>query len=588
MVYRRLIFTLSLLAALGAYALLLWLAPHIQMIHARDRSRDIVARFRVQVSDAPEPRSTAGLVDDVPVSRPGSVSDLLDRDVEELAPPPALPPAPATLPPERLAQSVAPREYDLAPDADALARVDARILEITEAAARPNIEVARRLVRPGPDAALPEGSAAALRTPRADADAALGLPTDALARSLLADAPAGPGITAPSPGSDPLPPLAGATQEPAALLPTLPELPAERLVAASPTERSVEAAREAHDYEFLDDLVDIQLETHEDPSEADGYFRLRILPRADRELTPLPKDVVFVVDASQSIPQHKLNTTARAVSRAIERLRPQDQFNVVAFKAGPSNFRDAPVSATDEQKSAARAFLRALESGGATDFHRALTPTLAQPFRAGLPAIVFVVSDGRPTTGLLDSRAIILSSTAENRLGHSIFGFGGGNTVNRYLLDLLAYQNRGAARVAANVAAIEADLPSFFAVLDDPLLVGLRTEFGRIDTREVYPRAVPDFYRARPITLYGRYARSAPGDFTMRLTGQALDQRKELLFRAALDTAARGDAQIAREWAFAKSYALIGEMAIDGETPARLDAIRQLGERYGVQTVYSP
>jgi hypothetical protein len=586
MAYRRTIFVLSLVAAVGLYALLLWFAPHILVLHARDRSSDIVARFRVQLSDSPAPRPAPALAEEVPASRPGSVRDLLTRDPSEVveAPPPLAPAdAPAQ---ERLARLDAARAHDLAPDPAALARVDARILEISEAAARPEIEVARRLVRPSPEAVLPEGSAAVLRTPRAEGADALPLPADAIARSLLADAPISPGIAPPQGAAPPLP--AEGSAAPAALTPSLPAPEVEQALARAPAERVAAEAREAHDYTFLDDLVDIRLETHEDPADPQGYFRLRILPRADRELTPLPKDVVFIVDTSQSIPQHKLATTARGVSEAVARLRPEDYFNVVGFKAGPTPFRDQPVPATPENKQAARDYLRALESGGATDFQRALTPTLAQVFRPGVPAILFVVSDGRPTTGLMDSRAIILTTTAENRLDHSIFAFGGGNTVNQYLLDLLAYQNRGGARVAATVADIEAGLPAFFGELDDPLLVGLQAEFGRIDTSEVYPRALPDFYRARPITIYGRFQRDAPGDFTMRLTGRAQDTRKELLFRAALDSAPRGDAQIAREWAFAKSYALIGEMAIDGETPERVEAIRALGDRYGIRTSYSP
>lgn len=588
MAYRRAILALSLLAALAAYALLLWIAPHIQVIHARDRSRDIVARFRVQISDAPTPRPAAGLVDEVPVARPGSVRDLLAREREETAPPPALPPAPPPVTPDRLAVP-APRAHDLAPDPEALARVDARILEITEAAARPNIEVARRLVRPSPEATLPEGSTASLRTPRGASADTLALPTDALARSLLADAPAGPGaVPVPGPAREPLPGLPGTARDPAPLTPKLPELDVEKALASSPAERAVATARAGHDYAFLDDLVDIRLETHVEPSDPRGYFRIRILPRADHDHTPLPKDVVFIVDASTSIPQPKLNTTARAVAGAIDQLRAEDRFNVVSFKASPTPFRDAMQPATRDNKAAARAHLRGLQSGGGTDFQRALSPTLAQEFRTGVPAIIVVVSDGRPTTGLLDSRSIILTSTAENRRNHSIFGFGGGNTVNQYLLDLLAYQNRGAARVAPSIQVMESELADFFGVLRDPLLVDLRAEFGRIDMREVYPRALPDFYRDRPITLYGRYEHAAGGDFTMRLTGRALDERKELLFRAALEAAPRGDARIAREWAFAKAYAIIGEMAVDGETPARVQAVRELRDRYGVQTVYAP
>jgi Ca-activated chloride channel family protein len=361
----------------------------------------------------------------------------------------------------------------------------------------------------------------------------------------------------------------------------------EREMARAPAAKEVAAAREEHDYQFIDDLVDIKLEAFVAKDEPQGYFRLRILPRADKKLDPLPKDVTFVVDASQSIPQHKLTATAKGVADAVRRLHPQDRFNVVAFRDSPSLFRDTLVQADKANIDAAAEFLRAQESRGATDFYRVLTPVLANAPRPGVPGIVFVVSDGRPTTGLRDSRAIINAATAENRQGNAIFGFGGGNTVNQYLLDLLAYQNRGAAKVVGNVNDMAAGVPAFLALLDDPLLVNLKTEFGRIDTREVFPRELPDFFRARPITLYGRFDAAAPEEFTMRLTGTAEARRKELLFRADLEEAATGDAEIAREWAFAKCYAIIGEMAVDGETPERMEALRSLSARYNIRTSYS-
>lgn len=585
MLYRRLIFTLSLLIAVALYAALLWLAPQVSMLRARDRSADIVARFRVQMR-APQPEHAApkaAIAEEVPVSRPGSVRDLLERPDETL-------PAPEPLPsgtPEATAQpapTAAPRAYDLKEDPAAMKRVDAKILEIAQANARRDIEVARRLVRPSPDRILPEGAAPVLRTPRAP-EAPLGLPDTSLTRSLLADAPTGPSLPA-QPGGPAMQAMAPG-QDPVTAAPALPTLPVERELARKPAELEVAAAREEHDYQFLDDLVDIKLETYEAKGEAQGYFRLRILPRADRKLDPLPKDVTFVVDASQSIPQHKLNATAKGVADAVRRLHPQDQFNIVAFRDSPNLFRDAKVEASKANIEAAATFLRGLESRGATDFYRALTPVLAVAPRPGVPGVVLVISDGRPTTGLRDSRAIINAATAENRLGNAIFGFGGGNTVNQYLLDLLAYQNRGAAKVVANVADMTAGVPAFFAQLDDPLLVNLKTDFGRIDTREVFPRALPDFFRGRPITLYGRFDAAAPEEFTMRLTGAAEARKKELLFRANLKEAATGDAEIAREWAFAKCYAIIGEIAVDGETPARMDALNALSARYNIHTSYS-
>ena len=155
------------------------------------------------------------------------------------------------------------------------------------------------------------------------------------------------------------------------------------------------------------------------------------------------------------------------------------------------------------------------------------------------------------------------------------------------MLDLLAYRNKGESHVVDTIDEIPKALPAFFARYQAPLLLGLRADYGRIDEASVYPRTIPDFYRDRPVTIYGRYDRLRDKDFVMRLTGRAMGQSKEVIFRANFEAAGTGDQSISRNWAFEKSYHIIGQMVTGGETPELREELRALGLRYNIRTSYS-
>lgn len=270
----------------------------------------------------------------------------------------------------------------------------------------------------------------------------------------------------------------------------------------------------------------------------------------------------------------------------VQMLRPNDRFNIVVFRDAASPFKPEFTPATPEAKDEAAAFLTTLESRGGTNVYNAIRPVVQTPPRPGVPGVVVVMSDGRPTAGVKDMRTIINGLTAENVLGNSIFACGGGNTVNQYLLDLLAYRNKGESRVAPSIEAIKSDLPAFFARLNDPLLVELDADFGSIDKTEIFPKDIPDFYKNKAVTVYGRFDPGTDREFFMRLTGAALGNKKEVIFKTDLRQAATGDDQIVRNWAFQKIYYLIGEICRVGERPELLAELRDLSRKYNIRTSY--
>ena len=584
MLSRRAMLALSIVLALAFHGLLFAVAPRVPILRAHSDVQEILSRFRIRLR---EPEEQAPVEEETEAkrrldTRPGRVEDLLERDFEELALEDSLLDKEVELSQlaDRLATEELQREYDLSQDVGGAQKVDAKIIEIAQEDARKDIEVARWFVRPSPSRILGPNEFPTLRTPDADDRAAEGMLEAPATRSSLGK-PAEPPSSITTAKVEPA--YEEGVLEPEVLQPSAPPLPLEHKVIHAPT---VEEIRQESTYEFLDDLVDIKLDAYVPLGEDKGYFRLQITPKEDKAIEVLPKDVTFIVDASNSIPQHKLNITAKGIKEMVGMLRPEDRFNIVVFRDSATHYRPESVPATAENKQQALEFLSALESRGQTDVYEAIRPVLEAPPRFGIPGIVLVMTDGRPTTGVRDARAIINALTAENVNGNTIFAYGGGNTVDEYLLDLLALRNKGESYVSRRLTDIDRDLPLFFEQLREPILVALNADYGRIAEDKVFPREIPDFYRGRAVTVYGRFDPASDNEFSMRLTGLAQDHEKELVFKKNLTEAATGDKGIARDWAKKKIYHLIGEMCRMGETPELLGELRRLGRKYGIKTSY--
>jgi hypothetical protein len=134
---------------------------------------------------------------------------------------------------------------------------------------------------------------------------------------------------------------------------------------------------------------------------------------------------------------------------------------------------------------------------------------------------------------------------------------------------------------------IDKELPVFFSELNDPILVGLKSDYGRINDTEVYPKELPDFYLGRHVEIFGRYFPSEDKEFVMRLAGDAGERQKELVFKADFEQARSGDAAIAHDWAFQKIYYLIGEICRLGERADLLSEVQTLSRLYQIRTSYS-
>lgn len=355
-------------------------------------------------------------------------------------------------------------------------------------------------------------------------------------------------------------------------------LPDEEKMAA---ERGV---RRVGDYEDISSYLDLDLRTYEDPKTGEKYFRLLVNVKKGVSLETIPKNITFLVDSSKSMTEEKLSYIKEGVSDSLARMNLGDRFNIIAFRGSLVMFRPEPVRATSGNVRMGRSFIKGLRATGQTDVENALMGIIEDPI-VSYPSYVVLVSDGRPTTGAIDSRRIIQAITRRNERQRPIFCFGGGKKVNRYLLDFIAYQNRAWSGFAETSHSIRTEFDGFYSQIKDPLLLNVRYRLNGVDAASVYPKYLSDFYHGRPFEIYGRYA--GEDVFSMQILGEVRSTTKEFIFRRSLREAAKGGKDIADGWAFRKIYHLISldTMGSD-DTEVLRNQIDLLSRKYGISTPY--
>jgi hypothetical protein len=339
-------------------------------------------------------------------------------------------------------------------------------------------------------------------------------------------------------------------------------------------------------YESLDDFLDIEVLTYQDPADGRKYYQIKIFAKESaKNLKTIPKEILFAVDSSLSISPDRLDEFKKGIRACLLNLNPGDLFNIVAFKDKATFFAPTSVPVTAETVKNAERFVSSLTSDKQTDVFLAFEKIVERPL-AHAPSNVILISDGRPTHGVVDSRELITSVSRINQKVRPIFAFSGGAKVNRYLLDFIAYQNRGWSSFVKTTPEIDDGLLGFYTHIKDPIFLNLRYRLSGLNEEEVFPKFLPDFYRNATFNLYGTYRDE--DTFSMQLLGDVDNKTKELIFSRSLKEAKKGTEEIRQGYAFNKIYHLISQATAKDADPALVSQIEALSRRYGVTTPYSP
>ena len=282
--------------------------------------------------------------------------------------------------------------------------------------------------------------------------------------------------------------------------------------------------------------------THADAGKG-GYFTAIVQPpNAPIQGDITPKEMVFVIDQTGSQGGWPIEKAKETMRYCIENLNPGDTFQLIGFNTELFPCFPKPVPATQETVAKALAFLKPLEGNGGTDILKSVDYALKLPDDPNRLRIVCYMTDG-----FVGNDMQIIDSIQKNRGRARMFPFGVGNSVNRFLIDNMAVEGKGAAEYVTLQDDGKAAAARFNRRIAKPLLMNITVDWNGLPVADVYPQQIPDLFTAGPIILKGRYTQPASGDIIIHglLRGQPWSQRVHV------DLPAQGadGSQIATLWA---------------------------------------
>ena len=162
--------------------------------------------------------------------------------------------------------------------------------------------------------------------------------------------------------------------------------------------------------------------------------------------------------------------------------------------------------------------------------------------------------------------------------------FGVGYNVNTQLFDKLAEDNRETRQCVEPGKDLEIAVSSFFGKVSDPVLVNLQLDMGKIQTKDLYLKKLPDLFRGTQLTVLGRY--KGQGNTKIEIAGEVEDKRQEFSEKANFPKRERDHEFLPRLWAQRKVAYLVDEVRLNSEDQVLIDKIVRLSKKYGIMTPY--
>jgi len=314
----------------------------------------------------------------------------------------------------------------------------------------------------------------------------------------------------------------------------------------------------------------------------DVFVTALVMPPAPQDTArpTRPRDIVFILDRSGSMGGVSIRAARSALDTAIDRLGPQDRFNLIRFSNETDSLFEGAMPATDTNRLFAKMYLRDTRADGGTVMRPALHAALNDKAENGRLRQVVFVTDGAV------SNETQLFRDIHQRLDNSrLFTIGIGSASNSYFMRKAAEAGRGTFVYIPDAAQVKSGMTSMLEKLERPAVTGISYAWANDSAtqslHESFPAAVPDLYYGEPVVLVSRLPAAAL-DRNDILTLSAGNWKSDL--RLADARPAKG---IGTLWARDKITALSDSLRDGAPKPAVRAAITKIGLTHSLVTRYT-
>ncbi|XP_017267146.1 inter-alpha-trypsin inhibitor heavy chain H2 [Kryptolebias marmoratus] len=242
---------------------------------------------------------------------------------------------------------------------------------------------------------------------------------------------------------------------------------------------------------------------------SDSYFFYFLAPS---NLSPFPKNIVFVIDVSGSMWGVKMKQTVEAMRAILDDLTVEDQFGIIDFNHNVRCWNEDLVPGSSLHTTSAKSYIESIKPNGGTNINEALMRAVQMLMRAFNQdlinsrsiSMIILVSDGDPTVGEIKLSVIQKNIKRAMREEFSLFSVGIGFDVDYDFLERIAMENRGMAqRIYANHDAAE-QLRTFYHQVSSPLLSKIAVRFSDESVTNVTQSQFDKYFSGSELVVAGR------------------------------------------------------------------------------------
>ena len=293
-----------------------------------------------------------------------------------------------------------------------------------------------------------------------------------------------------------------------------------------------------------------------------------------------PREYIFIMDVSGSMAGFPIGVSKALLRDLIGGLRPSDSFNVLMFAGGSTVLSPASVPATSENLDWAIDVIDSQRGSGGTRLLPALETALqlVRPHELTARTVVVV------TDGYVDVEAEAFDLIREHLHEGSLFAFGIGSSVNRFLIEGMARAGMGEPFVVTSELEAPETAARFREYIAAPVLTQVEFDTGDFDAFDVEPPSVPDILAQRPVVLFGKWRGTPQG--TLTLSGKTAGGN----FAAELDAGAvePSEANAALRYLWARHrIATLGDYGGPLPQGPAKNQITELGLAYNLLTAFT-
>ena len=227
------------------------------------------------------------------------------------------------------------------------------------------------------------------------------------------------------------------------------------------------------------------------------YVLLSLLPPRLDSLGQqlLPRDVVFILDVSGSMSGTSIEQARASLIQALDRLKPQDRFNIIWFNDRTERLYPRTMPATNDNIGYASGIVGKLQADGGTVMKPALALALSdQSGLSRVRQIIFL------TDGNVDNEQELFGLIKQHLGDNRLFTVGIGSAPNSYFMRKAARAGRGTFTHIGNIDEVQQKTNALLGKLEYPALVNIDMSIDGLEV-EAFPHPISDLYLGEPLTV---------------------------------------------------------------------------------------